>query len=150
RSLLEKAGDVAVIGEASDGQEAVELCAQTSLPLDVLLLDIGMPRMSGIQAAQAIRANHYLTRIIMLSMHNDSQLVRQAFKGGANGYVLKNALFDELLQAIHATIEGETYISPELAQALADPPFPGVEIETEEKAVAYERLSLREREILKL
>src|SRR5579859_4603548 len=150
RSLLEKANDVAVIGEATDGHQAVELCERTLLPPDVLLLDVGMSRMNGIQAAQAIRARHLGTRIVMLSMHDNIHLVRQSLRAGANAYVLKSALFDELLCAIQAVIEGQVYVSHELAEALEKSALTGLLMAVDDEPDTYMRLSSREREILKL
>ncbi len=150
RSLLEKASDVAVIGEPADGQAAVELCERSPSILDVLVMDIGMPRLSGIQATQAIRARHLLTRVIMLSMHTDNQLVLQALRAGANGYVLKSALFEDLLTAIRLATDGNFYLSPEISESVIDEVVIGSHAPQEKDMGRYARLSLREREILKL
>jgi len=146
RSLLAQASDITVIGEAADGYEAVELVEQVQP--DVLLLDVGMPRLGGIQAAEQIQVRKLATRIVMLSMHTDRQLVRQALRVGANGYVLKNALFEELLLAIHAAVKGHTYLSPEISQLAVDILREGVDKGND--TTPYDQLTPREREVLKL
>ena len=100
RALLEKADDINIVGEAEDGQEAVELVEQ--LKPDVLIIDIAMPRMNGIQATQRVRALGLATQAVILSMHSRPTLVRQALRNGARGYLLKNSITEELLLAVRA------------------------------------------------
>jgi DNA-binding NarL/FixJ family response regulator len=109
RALLEKAGDIHVLGEASNGQEALEMAA--SLKPDVLLMDIMMPRLNGIQAAERIREMKLPIRVLVLSMYSDEGLVHQALQSGVKGYVLKTSVGDELLWAVRAVARGETYLS---------------------------------------
>lgn len=109
RALLEKSGDTEIIGEASNGQEAVELVPK--LHPDVLIMDIMMPRLNGIQAAERLRETKTPVNIILLSMYADEGLVHQALKSGVRGYVLKSSISDELLWAIRAAARGETYLS---------------------------------------
>lgn len=144
-SLLEKAADIEVVAEAEDGETAVELVRQ--LNPDVLLTDIGMPRLNGIQAAEKIQALGLETRIVILSMHSNKSLIRQSLRSGAKGYVLKNAVKDELLMAIRAASRNGTYLSPMISEMLMS--------DLSEKTIpaikdGFEQLSLREREILKL
>jgi DNA-binding NarL/FixJ family response regulator len=146
RSLLEGAGDIEVIGEAGDGQEAVMLVQKLSP--DVLVLDIGMPRLNGVQAAEDIRSRRLPTRIVMLSMHTDRRLVQQSLRAGASGYVLKDSVLEELLLAIRAASRGYTYLSPQISQAIVDFFLAGEGHAGE--ATPFEQLSPREREILKL
>lgn len=113
RALLEKAEDIQVVGEAADGQEAVEL-VQRLIP-DVLVIDIAMPRLNGIEGVRQIRALQLKTRMLILSMYSDDVLVRQALRSGARGYLVKRALIDELLLAVRATSRGEAFVSPEVA-----------------------------------
>ena len=113
RGLLEKAGDVEVVGEAADGQEALEL-VQRLLP-DVLVIDIGMPRLNGIEAVVRLRGFGVKTQAVILSMYEDETFVRQALRNGAKGYVLKRAGSEELLLAVRAASRGNTYLSPEVA-----------------------------------
>ena len=146
RALLEKAPDIEVVGEAEDGVEAVEL-AQSTLP-DVVVMDISMPRLNGTQATQRIRGLRLPTKVVILSMYAEETLVRQALRFGAQAYVLKRAVADELLLAIRAATKGDTYLSPPIAgfilkEFLASSPM------TEESS-AYDRLTPREQEVLQL
>jgi DNA-binding NarL/FixJ family response regulator len=145
RSLLEKSGDIEIVAEAPDGEEAVRLCAR--LKPGVLITDINMPRLNGIQAVEKIRELALPCRVVILSMHANRQLVRQSLQNGAKGYVLKSALKDELLMAVRAAFKGATFLSPEVSEAvvtnMAVPAAP-------HPAGGFEQLSGREREILKL
>ncbi len=115
RALLEKAADIEVVGEAVDGQEAVEL-VQRVTP-DVLVMDIAMPRLNGIQAVEQLRALGTATRIVILSMYSDEILVRQALQHGAKGFLLKGSVSEELLLAIRAAGRGAVYLSPAISDA---------------------------------
>jgi len=112
-ALLERANDMQIVGEAADGQGAVKLVQE--LRPDVLLLDIAMPRLDGIQAAKRICGLKVPTRVVMLSMHQDEATVRQALESGALGYVLKGSVYEELLLAIRAVSRGEPYLAPAVA-----------------------------------
>lgn len=106
RALLEKVGDFNIVGEASNGQEALEM-AETSNP-DVLIMDIMMPRLNGIQVAQQLRSRKNRTNILLLSMYADEGLVYQALQSGVNGYVLKSSASDELVQAVRELAGGSS------------------------------------------
>ena len=146
RALLEKADDIEVIGEAVDGQEAVDL-AQRLTP-DVLVMDIAMPRLNGIQAVEQIRALDVPTQIVILSMYSDDILVRQALQNGAKGFLLKGSVSEELLLAIRAANRGATYLSPAISEAiLADvSTVPG----GPKSPTLGDQLTPREREMLEL
>jgi len=118
RALLEKAGDIEVIAEAADGQEAVAL-VERLLP-DVLVIDIAMPHLNGLEAVGRIRSAGVKTRVLILSMYSDDTLVRQALRNGAKGYLLKRAVSDELLLAVRAVSRGDTFLSPEVAGPILD------------------------------
>jgi DNA-binding NarL/FixJ family response regulator len=118
RALLEKAGDIHVMGEASNGQQAIELVEQ--LRPDVLIMDIMMPRMNGIQAAEHIRELKLSTRILLLSMYSDPGFVHQALQCGVKGYVLKSSVSDELLWAVRAVASGKTYLSSPISEIVVE------------------------------
>lgn len=118
RALLEKAGDIHVVAEASNGQEAVEL-VEKHVP-DVLIMDIMMPRLNGIQAAENIRKLKLSTRILLLSMYSDEGLIYQALQSGVKGYVLKTSVSDELLWAVRAVAEGKTYLSSQVSEIMVE------------------------------
>ena len=116
RALLEKADDIDVVGQAVDGQEAVELVQR--LTPDVLVMDIAMPRLNGIQAVEQLRALGTPTRIVILSMYSDEILVRQALRHGAKGFLLKGSVSEELLLAIRAASRGAVYLSPAISETV--------------------------------
>jgi DNA-binding NarL/FixJ family response regulator len=118
RALLEKAGDIHVMGEASNGQEAIEM-TETLKP-DVLIMDIMMPRMNGIQAAENIREMKLPTRILLLSMYSDEGFVHQALQYGVKGYVLKSSVSDELLWAVRTVASGKTYLSSPISEIVVE------------------------------
>ena len=123
RVLLEREKDIEVVGEAVDGREAVELVQ--SLTPDVLLMDIAMPRLDGIQALEKLRALNIATQTVILSMYSDDALVRQALHNGARGFLLKGSVSEELLLAIRAADKGAAYLSPAVSGAiLSDPSSP--------------------------
>ena len=146
RALLEKVADIKVVGEAENGQEALAL-AETLAP-DVLVIDISMPRLNGIQAAWQARERGMDTRVVILSMHSDETLVRQAVRLGASGYLLKRSVAEELPLAIRAAHRGEVYLSPAVGAIVAD--LLASPARAAGETSAFERLSAREREVLQL
>lgn len=116
RVLLEKAEDLEVVGEAVDGQEAVDL-AQRLAP-DVLVMDIAMPQLNGIQAAEQLSGHSCNTRIVILSMYSDDLLVREALKHGVKGFLPKGSVSQELLLAIRAANRGAVYLSPAISNTV--------------------------------
>jgi DNA-binding NarL/FixJ family response regulator len=146
RALLEKTDDIEVVGEAADGQEAVELVKR--LAPDVLVMDIAMPHLNGSQALGRIRALGAATQVVMLSMYSDETLVRQALRNGARGYLLKRSVTEELLLAIRAASRGEIYLSPVISRSIvAD----YLTLQKDADACSpFERLTPREREVLQL
>ena len=143
RALLSAQADLEVAGEAADGGEALRL-AQTIKP-DVVVMDIGMPGVSGIDATARIRRELPATKVLILSMHDDQGYLRQALRAGASGYVLKKAADTELLAAIRAAARGEIFLDPSLAKGLVeDVVLP----KSQEPGIPT--LSEREREVLHL
>ena len=146
RALLERADDIEVVGEAADGQEAIELVQR--LAPDVLVMDIAMPRLTGTQATERLRALGVATQVVVLSMYSDETLVRRALRSGARGYLLKHSVTEELLVAIRATVRGEIYLSPAISASLLDE-FLALQADSEERR-PIDLLTPREREVLQL
>lgn len=110
RMLVEAMPDVAVLGEAADGYEAIALVEKHHPHM--VLMDIAMPGLNGLEATQRITKQWPDVKVVMLSMHQDDQYVRQALKMGASGYLLKDSATAELAVAVRAVLRGETYLSP--------------------------------------
>jgi DNA-binding NarL/FixJ family response regulator len=144
-SLVKEYQDMEVVGEAADGRTAIRLVQELSP--DVIIMDISMPDLNGIDATRRIIADHPDSKIIALSMHYDKQFVSEIFKAGASGYLLKDSAFDELEHAIRIVMDGKTYINPQIASLV-------VESLVSQSATAshkaYYLLTEREREVLQL
>ncbi len=142
RALLQEHGEFAVVGQAEDGQQAIELAA--SLHPDVVVMDIVMPRLNGLEATSRIRDLPNPPEILILSQHDREEYVYQALRAGARGYLLKDSIADELITAIHAVARRERFVS-----ALISPE--AVESYIQRRGgPALERLTTREREVLQL
>lgn len=113
RYLLEAAGDIKILSTASNGQEAVEQVTR-QCP-DVVLMDISMPVMNGIEATKEICATCKNTKVAILSMHHTSEYVQRAMQAGAQGYVLKDSAGAEVIAAVHALHEGKRYFSQKIS-----------------------------------
>ena len=146
RLLIEAKGDIVVIGEASDGRETVRLVKQ--LQPDVVVMDITMPELNGIDAAYRIREESDSTEIVILSMHASTEHISQALRAGAKGYLLKESAGKEVVQAIRAAHAGKRYLSRQITEAVVDDYVH--KFETLSDVSPLERLSSREREILQL
>ena len=146
RLLLERQPEFKVVGEASDGRQAVEQ-AEATKP-DIIVLDIAMPNLSGIEAAQRISALLPQTRIIILSMHSDESYVLRALKAGAKGYLLKDSAENDLIEAIRAVDEGKAFFSPEISNIMVEDYVR--EMKRRGAEDSYELLTPREREILQM
>jgi DNA-binding NarL/FixJ family response regulator len=143
KRLLSKRGDFAIVAEASDGEQAVEIA--TRHQPDVVLMDISMPRLSGIDATRRIAAGGR-SKILALSMHDSQSYVEEALRAGASGYVHKNASAEDLFSAIDAVRTGESYLSPTVTQQVVD----AIARPGERPSSAVSALTQREREVLKL
>lgn len=140
RQLLEREFDIQVVAEAADGQEAVEAVGR--IRPDVVVMDVEMPSINGIEATGRIRTEYPGTQVVMLSMHSDPALIRQAFDRGARSYVLKKSIGVELVKAIRTVCRGVTYHSRSVEQseyAVEQPP----------RSTSLQ-LTVREREVLRL
>jgi RNA polymerase sigma factor (sigma-70 family) len=137
--------DMEVIAQAKDGRQTVELVKE--LIPDVVIMDIGMPELNGIEATRQITQERPKVKVIALSMHSSKNFIIEMFKAGASGYLLKDCEFDELVNAIRVVIDNKTYISPAISDVVVENymrQFP------ETKDSAFSILSKREREVLQL
>ncbi len=116
RALLENSRDVEVIGEAGTGHEAVERVGE--LKPDVIVMDLSMPQLDGVQAASRILDLKLPTQVVIVSMHADSSVIHALVRRGVKGYLLKNALSDELLLAIRSASSGKLYLSPTISESV--------------------------------
>ena len=139
RAILDRESEVEVVGESADGLAAIE--AAIALRPDVVIMDIGMRRMNGIEATREIRARLPGCRVIALSVHSDRRYLDRMFEAGAQGYVLKEAASHELIEAIRTVASGHSYVSPTVSRET----LPQLSARD-----AYQRLAPREREVLKL
>jgi two-component system, NarL family, response regulator NreC len=144
--LLENHPGFKVISEASDGNQAVANAA--AVKPDVAVLDIAMPNLNGIEAAQRISAQLPQTSIIILSMHSDEGYVLRALKAGARGYLLKDSAESDLIHAITAVSEGKAFFSPEISKVLAEDYVREINVRGADDR--YDLLTSRERELLQL
>jgi DNA-binding NarL/FixJ family response regulator len=117
-SLLEKQPDMEVVGEAEDGQKALELVRQ--LAPDVVIMDITMPNLNGVGATSQITKEFPGVKVLALSIHSNKRFVADMLKAGASGYILKECLFDELIEAIRTIISGNIYFSPRITDVVVD------------------------------
>ncbi|TXD45867.1 response regulator [Polaribacter sp. IC073] len=141
RNIIEQRSNMHIIGEASDGREAIKKCAEL-LP-DVLIIDVAMPGLNGIEAARQIKKTHPEIKIIGLSMHSSKQFIQGMFKAGAFGYLLKDGDADELIIAITTVIENKKYLSKDINQEFLSLLKNGENLEKTQ-------LSSREKEVLQL
>jgi len=146
RLLLERQPNLQVIGEAADGRQAVAL-SESANP-DVVIMDIGMPNLNGIEAARQIVNHNPHTAIAILSMHSDESYVIRALKAGARAYLLKDSAEADLLAAVRALTEGKSFFSPAISKILVEDYMRQLESRGAEDT--YELLTNREREILQL
>ena len=118
RSLLEKQQDMEVVGEAEDGRTTVSLVRELSP--SVVIMDVTMPDLNGVEATRQIVGQSPDVKIIALSMHSDTLFVTEMLRSGASGYLLKDCAFEELARAIHAVVAGKTYLSPSVSGVVVD------------------------------
>ena len=161
KSLLEAQDDMQVVAEAGDGRQALELAAQ-HVP-DVIVMDVAMPQLNGIEATRKIVSDQPDTKVVALSMHADRRYVAEALKAGASAYLIKDGAFDELVSAIRAVVANKVYLSPRVAGVVVDDyvrRLPGDARGGQSEdgngggrskvPSAFQRLTAREREVLQL
>lgn len=141
RALLTATGEIEVVGEVGTGREAERLVLE--LNPEVVLMDIAMPDLNGIEAARMIHLKSPATRIVMLSMHVSAEYVYRAFEAGACGYLLKEMAVDEVITAVRTVHAGKQYLSPALAKSVPDP-------DAGRGRSPVDSLSNRERQVLQL
>ena len=144
KALLNAEADIEVVGEAADGAEAVE--ATQRLKPDVIVMDIQMPRMSGLDATRALRAQGVPTKVLILTMHAESQYLLPLLEAGGSGYVLKSGADTELIEAIRTVHRGEVFLYPAATKLLVD----GYLDRSNRDEDPFDGLTEREREVLKL
>lgn len=146
RLMLERQPDLAVVGEASDGREAVSLAK--SLKPEVVVMDIGMPNLNGIEAARQMTQENPQLAVVIVSMHSDESYVLRALKAGARGYLLKDSAEVDLIKAVNAVGSGKSFFSPAVSKMLLDDYVRKLKRTGNEDP--YDLLTPREREILQL
>jgi two-component system response regulator NreC len=145
RALIEEQKNMSVVAEAEDGRSAVRLAAELSP--DIIVMDISMPGLNGIDATRRIAAESPGIKVIALSMHADRNFVVEMFKAGAAGYLLKDCAFEELIHAIHAVSSKKAYLSSKLSDTMIKD---YVNLFPKKKLSVFSALTTREREVLQL
>jgi DNA-binding NarL/FixJ family response regulator len=146
RFVLEREPDMEVVGEAGDGKQAVDLVEQLSA--EVVVMDIAMPRLNGIDATAQITKKNENVRVIILSMYSDEEYIVRALSAGAKGYLLKDSAEEELVAAVRSVSEGKPFFSPAIASLLLDDYLR--QLQQRGMTDSYELLSVREKEVLQL
>lgn len=145
RNLLDEEPDMEVVGEAEDGREAVQLAQQ--LKPDVVIMDIAMPLLNGVEATRQIKRDHPQCQVLVLTMHDDEEYIRQVLEAGALGYVLKYAAAGELFGAIRAVHRGEAVLSPAITRLVIEDFLRWANVQPQ---YTPNSLTPREREVLQL
>lgn len=145
--LLEEQSDFKVVGEATNGQMAVD--RSMALKPDIVIMDIAMPRMNGIEAAKRIRKLLPKTKILILSMYSHEHYIHELLETGVSGYLLKDASGRDIIKAIHAAMKNETFLSPTISKVLVET-YRSPNRKVSSMAQRYNHLSNREREVLQL
>lgn len=146
RALLDRQADLEVVAEAADGRECIRL-ADEYAP-DVVMMDVAMPNMNGIEAARRVLSAHPSIGIVMLSMHRDESYVLQSLRAGAKGYLLKDSPQEDVLEAIRAVARGRSFLSRKVSRILQEDYYQ--QLQSKGLDDSWELLTDREREILQL
>jgi two-component system response regulator NreC len=144
KAILREQPSMEIVGEARDGRQAVEIAKE--LQPDVLLMDVSMPDMTGFDATRRIREFDQTMKVLILTMHDEEELVARCLEAGASGYIIKDAPASQLVYAIETVHKGERYLSPVVLKKVVA----GYVKNSQRPRTSYDRLSTREREVLKL
>ena len=140
RLILNQEPDLEVVGEAGNGRDAVRLVEE--LKPNMIIVDIAMPDMNGVEATRQIRQNSPQCQVLVLSMHRDAVYVRETLRSGAAGYILKDSIDQDLLRAVRMVAAGGSFLSPEVARTVLD--------DYQQTEDPFDRLTAREREVLQM
>jgi len=146
RSLLSSHPSFEIVGEAEDGREAIR-CVEKFKP-DLILTDLSMPKMNGMEAIKEIKRESPATKVLVLTVHKAEEYILATFRAGADGYILKDSTHAELVMAVKKVLDGKRYISPEISEKVIEGYLEGKK--TLKSRTSWETLTQREREILKL
>jgi two-component system response regulator NreC len=146
KKLLEEESDMSVVGEAADGRDAVKKA--TELKPDVILMDIAMANLNGLEATKQIKKVLPSVRVIMLTMHKNEEYILQSFQAGASGFILKEGAVEELVSAIRSIHQDKSFLSPTISKTLIDAYLR--KMETGKTETPFDLLTDREREVLQL
>lgn len=143
-NLISNSSDMEIIAQANNGREAIKMASEYAP--DVILMDIGMPEINGIEATKILKKNHPDIKIVALSMHSDKQYIKGMLEAGASGYLLKNSTVDQALDAVRIVHQGKKYLSTDITEALIDN-YLGKD---DQSLLITSELTTREYEVLKL
>jgi two-component system response regulator NreC len=146
KKLLEEQNDLQVVGEAADGREAVKKAEE--LKPDLVLMDVAMADLNGLQATRLIKKSLPDAKVLMLTMHKNEEYVLQSFQAGASGYVLKEGAVEELVTAIHSVYGNKSFLSPTISKTVVDAYLR--KMETGKMETPFDLLTDREREVLQM
>ena len=145
RALIDKVSDIEVVDQAESGRETVEKCCE--LAPDVVVMDIAMPDLNGVEATRQITSEVPNTRVLALSVHSGRKMVSAMLQAGASGYLVKKCATDELINAIRTVVDGKTYLSPDISHLVVQDYLNSV---PEDLSSAFSILTERERQVLQL
>jgi two-component system response regulator NreC len=145
KALLDNQEEIEVVGEAKDGREAIK--AIEALSPDVILMDIAMPGLNGLEATRRIKKKFPMTKVVVLTMHTNEEYIFQILNAGADGYLVKETAFQDLISAINSVHRGEAFMSPSISKKVMTD---YIQRAQGEEKVGFDTLTTREREILQL